>query len=67
MKYKLSAAVTVSTYCEVEADSPEEAITKSRDLPAQLSFNGSGNTAEDAWLVEEADGEPQGITCEEAE
>lgn len=60
-KFTLHAEVVVSAYCEVEADTLEEAIEKSKDLPAELSFNGSGNTPEDAWLVEEVDGMPTNI------
>lgn len=60
-KFTLHATITVSAYCVVEAATLEEAVKKSEDLPAELSFNGSGNSAEDAWLVEEADGMPTNI------
>jgi hypothetical protein len=60
-KFKLSCEVTVSAYCEVHAPTLEEAIKLSEDLPPELSFNGSGNTATQAWLIEEADGMPTNI------
>lgn len=65
MRYTLTAEITVSAYCQVEAKSKEEAIEKAKELPPELSFTGSGNTALGAWLVEEADGEPLNIkVCE---
>ena len=65
MKYKLTAQVTVSCYCEVEAASESEAIAKGADLPAAMHFNGSGTTPEDFWLVEEIDGVPCGIRVDQ--
>jgi len=65
MKYNLCATITVSCYCEVEADSEAEAIEKSRELMPALKFNGSGTWADENWLIEEADGEPQDIRVEE--
>lgn len=62
MKYHLSCAITVSAYCEVEADSEAEAVEKSRELTPALSFNGSGNSADQNWLIEDADGEPENIS-----
>lgn len=58
--------VTVSCYCEVEARSEAEARKKAEELMPALSFNGSGNTADQNWLIEEADGEPFDISVTKA-
>jgi hypothetical protein len=63
-KFKLNCIITVSAFCEVEASTLEQAIKLSEDLPAELSFNGSGNSPEEAWLVEEIDGLPDQIRGE---
>lgn len=62
MKYKLYCHITVSAYCEVEAESEAEAIKKSEELPPAMHFMGSGTYADENWLVEDIDGEPQEIT-----
>ena len=62
MKYKLHCHITISAYCEVEAESEAEAIKKSGELTPAMHFNGSGKNAQDHWLVDEIDGEPQEIT-----
>lgn len=56
MIFKLSGAVTVSAYTEVEADSLEEAIEIANDREAVLHFNGSGTYIEEQWLVDDIDG-----------
>ena len=61
MKYRLCAEITVSCYCEVEADSEPEAIAKATELQPALGFTGSGNEPEDYWLIEDADGAPNNI------
>lgn len=65
MKYILSAAVTVSAYTKIEADSLDEAIERARDREVVLHYNGSGTDPEEEWCVESADGEPMDITGEE--
>jgi hypothetical protein len=64
MKFSLSAAVTVSCYTEVEANSLAEAIEKSKDMSVYLQFNGSGVEATDGWMLEEPDGVPFDISGE---
>lgn len=59
--FKLGARVTVSAYTEVDAPTLEEAIEEAAGRSVELSYNGSGNSADEVWLVEEADGTPEGI------
>jgi hypothetical protein len=54
--------ITVSAYTEVEADTVKQAIATAAARPCELSFNGCGHSADEVWLVEEIDGEPQHIT-----
>jgi hypothetical protein len=65
MKFKLGARVTVSAYTEVEADSPEEAITKAKRRSVSFGGTGSGAHPEEVWVIEGADGEPLDIRAEE--
>lgn len=64
MKYKLTAQVTVSCYCEVDAESESDAIAKAEELTPAMHFNGSGTTPDENWLVEEIDGTPNTIRAE---
>ena len=66
MKYKLNAQITVSCYCEVEADSEAEALAKAADMSPALHFIGSGTDPEENWLIEDADGSPEDIRIEQA-
>jgi hypothetical protein len=66
-RFNLSAIITVSAFCEVEADSLEEAIEKSQSLPPAYHSIGSGTDPEENWCVEEIDGEPVEITGEECQ
>jgi hypothetical protein len=66
-KFLMSAAVTVSAYTEVEAETLEEAIEIASDRTCELSFNGCGYEADDCWLIEYADGSPYDITGEKEE
>jgi len=65
-KFMMSAAVTVSAYTEVEADSLEEAIEIARDRNCELGFNGCGYEPNDYWIIDSADGMPTEINGEEA-
>lgn len=67
MKYKLHGIITVSCYCEVEADSEQEALSKAEQLQPTLGFMGSGALPDENWLIEDADGIPTEIRIEEAE
>ena len=57
--FELSCVVAVSAYTVVEADTLEEAIeiAKSR----QVVIRGRGESDHDAWMIDEADGEPMDI------
>ena len=65
-KYRMSAAVTVSAYTEVEAETLEEAIEIAEERDCQLGFNGCGYDYSSSWLIDDADGMPTNITGEEA-
>lgn len=64
--YNLSCIVTVSAYTIVEADSLEEAIEKAKVRSVELHFNGSGTDPDEVWCIEDADGEPENVTGEQA-
>ena len=64
--FTLNAAVTVSAYTEVEADSLEEAIKVASARECELGFNGCGYESTDYWIIDSADGMPVDITGEEA-
>jgi len=64
-KYSLSAQITVSAFCEVEAESPEEAIEKSQSMGAVIHSYNTGTSPKESWCVEEIDGEPMGISADE--
>ena len=66
MKYKLTSQITVSAYCEVEAESESEALKKAAELTPAMHFNGSGTNVEENWLVEDIDGEPREVRVESA-
>jgi hypothetical protein len=59
--FQLSAAVTVSAYTVVEAETLEEAIRIAEGRSVQLGGNGSGAYADESWIIEDADGAPQDI------
>jgi len=60
-KFRLTCAVTVSAWTEVEAESLEAAIEEAQDRSVELDFNGAGVNALEAWLVDECDGSPTNI------
>jgi hypothetical protein len=64
-KYSLSAQITVSAFCEIEADSMEEAIEKSHSMSAVIHAYNTGTSPQESWCVEEIDGEPVEISAEE--
>ena len=57
--FKLSAAVTVSAWTEVEADDIDAAKTIAESRHVQLT--GCLEDATESWIIDEADGEPQEI------
>ena len=63
-KFSLSAMVSVSAYTVVEADTLEEAIKEAQDRYATIGGVGSGADPHSEWVIEEADGEPTNITCD---
>ena len=64
-KFCLSAIVTVSAVTIVEAPTPKEAvkIAEGRDVV----LTGYGDDAADAWIIEDADGEPRDIRSHDAD
>lgn len=64
-KYSLSAQITVSAFCVVEADSMEEAIEKSQSMGAVIHSHYTGTSPQESWCVEEIDGDPVEISAEE--
>lgn len=65
MKYRLTAAITVSAFCEVEASSPEEAIALSEDMGASWHSYNTGTSPSKVWCVEDIDGQPFDISVSE--
>jgi magnesium-transporting ATPase (P-type) len=63
--YILTAAVTVSTFTRVKANSEEEALAKASQRDVELYFNGSGTSPEDSWCIESGDGVPCDIDVQE--
>lgn len=59
--YHLVAAVTVSAYTQVAADTLEEAIkiASNRSVEIDKDF---GRGAFDSWIIEDGDGKPTGIS-----
>lgn len=57
--FRLSCTVTVSAYTEVEADSLAAAIEEAGSRDVQIS--GFGFQEDEAWIIEEPDGEPNNI------
>jgi hypothetical protein len=64
--YRLSCTVTVSAYTDVEAKSLEAAIAEAESRPVEIGSPASGHDPTDVWLIEDADGEPEGIYGDEA-
>lgn len=58
-KYQLTAKVTVSAYTTVEAETLEEAIKMASSRHA--AFESTGEHPSETWIIEEADGLPEGI------
>lgn len=58
-KFRLSCAVTVSAYTEVQAKSLEEAIEIAEARQVVLSLGvGCGAAPEEDWVIDAADGVP---------
>ena len=64
-KFRLNAEVTVSCWCEIEAESQEEALEISDGMSPALHFNGSGTFPEENWLIEDSDGTPTNVKIEQ--
>lgn len=62
--FKLTAPVTVTAYTEVEAETLEEAKQIASDRSAVVGGLGSGYSADEHWIIDDADGEidPKEIT-----
>lgn len=59
--FKLSCAVTVSAYTEVEAETLEAAIKIAAARDVQIGGLHTGVDPEETWTIEEADGSPTDI------
>ena len=57
-RFRLSAAITVSAFTTVEADTAEEAIEIAEARSAVIGGINIGESRDDSWIVDEADGEP---------
>lgn len=60
-EYSLSAEITVSAFCKVEASSLEEAIEIAQDLPPAYHDHSTGTSPEENWCVTDIDGYPREI------
>jgi Mrp family chromosome partitioning ATPase len=63
--FNLSAAVTVSAYTVVEAETLEEAIDLSQERNPVIGGPQSGADENESWIIEDADGEATDIAGEE--
>ena len=59
--YKFSCKVTVSASTEVEADTLEEATEEAVGRDVVIGGLNSGTCKSESWLIEDADGSPDGI------
>jgi len=66
MKYHLTAKITVSAFCDVEADSFKEAVSKSYRLPPAWHNYTTGTSTDENWCVEDIDGRPVEISCDDS-
>jgi hypothetical protein len=62
--FRFSAAVTVSAYTEVEADTQEEALEEAEGRDVVIGGLHTGADPGETWVIEEADGIPQNIRCD---
>ena len=60
-KFDLSCAVTVSAYTTVEAATLEEAIEIAEGRNVVLGGPGCGESEDESWIIEDADGSPTDI------
>lgn len=59
-KYYVYGLVTISCFCEVEADSEQDARQAASDLNmATLCHNACSDDPTDAWTIDELDGTPK--------
>lgn len=68
-KYRVCGIMTISVFTEVEAATPEAAITEAETREVGgLCYNPFGPGAEDeSWITEELDGEPMEFHADEIE
>ena len=59
--FELSCTVGVSAFTVVEADTVEEAIEIAKSRPVVIWSR--GESKEEAWVIDDADGEPTEIRC----
>ena len=60
-KFELSCSVTVSAYTTVEAETLEKAIQIAEGRQVVLGGPGCGESEDESWIIEEADGSPADI------
>lgn len=66
MEYRVEAKITIGTWTIVEAESKEEAIRIAEERDEKMSFiNNSGLDENEAWIIEEMDGEPFDLNAED--
>lgn len=66
MEYRVEAKITIGTWTMVEAESKEEAIKIAEERDEKMSFiNNSGLDENEAWIIEEMDGEPFDLSAED--
>jgi len=63
-KFKLGCRVTVSAYTEIEAETGEEAIAEAKGRYVAIGGLHSGVGRDEAWIIDEADGEATDIYVE---
>jgi len=59
--FKLGCRVTVSAYTEVNAATLEDAIKDAAKRDVVIGGIHSGYSHSECWIIEDADGEPEGI------
>jgi hypothetical protein len=60
-KFLLGCKVTVSAYTEVESETLEDAIEEAEGREVAMGGVNSGNSPDEFWIIDDADGSPQDI------
>lgn len=62
--YAMYSQVTVSAYTKVEAENDEEAMEIAKNRAVVIGGIHTGNSEEESWIIDEADGVPTDIRFE---